>query len=342
MTATIPWDSLAAGRLLGTPAPPDPVCARVTRALLTMQRASWEQGVAAQAFLEGGDAELAVLLAREAALRQDAGGRLAVLYHDVGVTDPAAAGEPVVFAALATGEAALRAAAERMLAWLAERAPRSPQGVLYHQLPAPDGELWSDSFDMAPPFLALAGRPEDAVRQLRGLWSALWSPERRLLAHRGNVTQGRFTRAAGWGVGNGWAAVGLLRTLRHLPAGWRAEREELGGYLRDVVAGCLAHQGAEGLFHDVLDEPASFVEVNLAQMLAWTIYRGVPGGELEPALLATAERMRAAARARVDADGFVQGVCGAPGFDRPGVAAEGQAFFLRMEAARAACRGRAP
>jgi hypothetical protein len=43
--------------------------------------------------------------------------------------------------------------------------------------------------------------------------------------------------------------------------------------------------------------------------------------------------MRAAARAKVDSDGFVQGVCGAPDFRSPGISAEGQAFFLMMSAA---------
>jgi hypothetical protein len=42
--------------------------------------------------------------------------------------------------------------------------------------------------------------------------------------------------------------------------------------------------------------------------------------------------MRAAVRAKVDQFGFVQGVAGAPRFDRPGVSAEGQAFFILMEA----------
>jgi rhamnogalacturonyl hydrolase YesR len=132
--------------------------------------------------------------------------------------------------------------------------------------------------------------------------------------------------------------VGLLRTLRHLPAAWRAEREELAARVREVGAGCLAHQRDDGLFHDVLDDPGTFVEANLAQMLAWTIYRAVEGGELAAALLPAAERMRTAARARVDGAGFVQGVCGAPFFDRPGVAAEGQAFSLLMESARRGCR----
>ena len=85
----------------------------------------------------------------------------------------------------------------------------------------------------------------------------------------------------------------------------------------------------------MLDRPESFVETNLAQMLAFSIYTGVPGGWLPASYVPAADRMRAAARAKVDQYGFVQGVCGAPNFDHAGVAAEGQAFFLMMEAAGA-------
>jgi len=339
MTAPIPWDQLRGRSLLGArPRHADAADAerrdRVRRALLSMQRASWEQGVAAQAALEEGGAELAILLAREAVLRQGADGRLAQLGSDPGATDPGAAGEAVVFAALATGERGLAEGAERMLGWFLRRAPRSADGVLFHQLPAPDGELWSDSFYMAPPFLALAGQPAEAVRQVRGLRRRLWLPGKRLLAHRWNETRGRFVREAAWGVGQGWAAAGMARTRAHLPAAMGDEREELAGYVRDLLAGCLAHQRPDGLFHDVIDDPSTFVETNLAQMLAWTIYRGVAGGWLDPALRPRAEAMRVAAVARVDASGLVQGVCGSPAFDRPGTAAEGQAFFLMMEAAR--------
>lgn len=339
LSAPIPWDRLRRLPLLGPPPPPgDPAGAerreRVRRAMLSMQRASWEQGLAAQACLEAGEGDLAILLAREAVLRQGADGRLAQLGPDPGVTDAGAAGEAVVFAALATGERALAEGAERMLGFFLRRAPRTTDGVLLHQFPAPDGELWSDSFYMAPPFLALAGEPGEAVRQVRGLWRRLWLPERRLLAHRWNESRGRFVREAPWGVGNGWAAAGMARTLAHLPAGLRAEREELAASVRQVLEGCLAHQRADGLFHDVLDDPSTFVETNLAQMLAWTIYRGVAAGWLAPALRDRAEAMRAAVLEKVDASGLVQGVCGSPAFDRPGTAAEGQAFFLLMEAAR--------
>jgi hypothetical protein len=48
--------------------------------------------------------------------------------------------------------------------------------------------------------------------------------------------------------------------------------------------------------------------------------------------------MRKAAHGKVDERGYVQGVCGAPFFDAPGRATEGQAFFLLMEAAHARLR----
>lgn len=118
-----------------------------------------------------------------------------------------------------------------------------------------------------------------------------------------------------------------------LPPNMADERARLAGYVREVIDGCLAHQRADGLFHDVVDDPNTFTETNLAQMLAYAIYRGVQGGWLAASYLARADRMRAAAHAKVDAYGLVWDVCGAPRFDRPGTAREGQAFFLLMEAA---------
>ena len=48
-----------------------------------------------------------------------------------------------------------------------------------------------------------------------------------------------------------------------------------------------------------------------------------------------AELMRNAAMEKTDEWGFVRGVCGSPRFDAPGTAAEGQAWGVLMEVARA-------
>lgn len=69
-------------------------------------------------------------------------------------------------------------------------------------------------------------------------------------------------------------------------------------------------------------------------MIAYTIYRGIKSGWLPEGYLIQAEKMRDAVHKKVDKHGFVQDVCGAPRFNSPGRATEGQAFFILMEAAR--------
>jgi rhamnogalacturonyl hydrolase YesR len=103
--------------------------------------------------------------------------------------------------------------------------------------------------------------------------------------------------------------------------------------LPDTFDGCLAHRRPDGLFHAVVDDPQTFVETNLAQMLSYAIFRGVKGGWLAKSYLKEADVMRRAAAAKVDGLGYVQDVCGSPTFEKPGTATEGQAFFILMEAA---------
>ncbi len=304
---------------------------RAKTALLAMQRNPWEQGVAAQAFLESGDTDVVILMAKEAVHRQDNLGRLATLYSDPGVTDPAANGEAVLYAAQATQDPALKNAADRMLDYLLNRAPRTARGTLHHITTKP--QVWVDSFYMAPPFLAVAGHPQEAIKQIEGFRQLLWDANARLYSHIWDEETHSFARKDFWGVGNGWAAAGMARVLQALPDTMQAERQRLAGYIQELLDGCLAHLRPDGLFHDVIDNSDTFIETNLSQMLAYTIYRGIKGGWLSPAFRSYAEKMRAAAYQKVDEYGLVQGVCSSPSFDRPGVAPEGQAFFLLMEAA---------
>lgn len=308
------------------------VCAKVRQAMLCMQRDAWEQGVAAQAMLEAGERDLVLLLAREAALRQDADGRLAIISCWPGVTDAAASGQAVLWAAAETGNPELKAAAGRMLDYLLHKAPRTADGTLYHISDKP--QVWVDSLFMAPPFLAMAGQAAEAVRQIEGMRRRLWNAEKNLFSAVWDEGRQAFERQDFWGVGNGWAACGMTRVIHLLPREMAEEKNRLCGYVRSVLDGCLKFHRREGLFHNVVDDAGSFVETNLAQMLAYAIYRGVSGGWLPASYLQKAALLRSAALKQVDACGLVQGVCGSPEFSAPGTATEGQAFFLLMEAAR--------
>ncbi len=304
---------------------------KVKIAMLSMQRASWEQGLAAQAFLERAEDDMVILMARESVLRQTDDGRLAVLYHDNGVTDPAASGEAVLYAARLSGDESLKSAAGKMLEYLMERAPKNSSGILYHTLNAP--QIWVDSLYMAPPFLARAGRFEESVKQVRGIRAILWDSSKKLFSHIWDDGNHTFINKKFWGVGNGWASTGITRLVRALPDEMQSERRELTGYIKETIDGCLKYIRSDYLFHNVVDDSNTFVETNLAQMLAYTIFSGVKESWLDKDYLDYAYRMRDAAHKKVDKYGYVQDVCGAPYFDKPGRATEGQAFFLLMEAA---------
>ena len=306
--------------------------ARAAEAALAMQRRDWEQGILAQAFLEAGDRDRVILLTKAAIVQRVPDGRLGVVIEG-SPTDPAMGGEAYWRAGEMTGDVKIQEAARGLLEWILLHAPRSSDGTLYHVFKQP--EMWSDGLNGAPPFLAATGHYDEALRQIEGYRKRLWNRGKKLLAHIWDDGARQFKDPNFWGVGNGWAAAGLARVIRALPADRAEDRKRLAAFARDIIDGCLAFQRPDGLFHNVVDRPETFVETNLAQMLAFAIYTGVKGGWLPKDYLAAAARMRTAARDKMDAFGYVQGVCGAPNFDHAGVATEGQAFFIMMEAAAA-------
>ena len=302
---------------------------KVRQALLGMQRHSWEQGVTMQALLERGEGEAVIPMAFDAVCRQDADGRAAIVGRDGGVTDPCCAGEPLLWAARQTGEAALAQGAERLLRWAMTGASRAGDGTVYHLLEG--RQIWVDSLYMLPPFLAAAGEGREAWRQTDGMYRRLRDPKDGLMHSRWDEDRQAYAAPEYWGVGNGWALAGMTRTAALLPEDMAGERDELRRRVKDLLNALRPLTRPDGRFHNVVDDPSTFPETNLGQMAAYTVYRGCREGWLEGSLLPWADDMRRAAEGMVDPWGLVRGVCGAPRFDEPGIAPEGQAFFLLME-----------
>jgi rhamnogalacturonyl hydrolase YesR len=301
-------------------------------AALAMQRADWEQGILAQAFLDAGERDAVIRLTRAAMVLRKKDGRMAVAVAG-GPTDPAMGGAAYAKAAEWTGDPEMKRAVDGLLEWIRLKAPRSADGILYHVFEGP--EMWSDGFNGAPPFLAAMGFYDEALKQIEGFKKRLWNPEKKLLSHVWDEGKHELKDAAFWGSGNGWAAAGLARVIRSMPRERQKDREHLAAFAKEILDGCLAHQREDGLFHDVVDKPETFVETNLGQMLAFAAYEGVTAGWLPSSYRAHADRMRAAARLKMDDFGYVQGACGSPNFDRSGISTEAQAFCILMEAAGA-------
>jgi len=111
------------------------------------------------------------------------------------------------------------------------------------------------------------------------------------------------------------------------------EKQRLAGYVKEVVAGCLAHQREDGLFHDVVDDRQTLCGNKPGADAGLHDYRGVRvvGWRIAIAPLPTACALQFMPGWMMRA--WSGGCADRPTFDHSGTATEGQAFFLLMEAA---------
>jgi len=311
---------------------------RVKIAALGMQRYDWEQGTVGQALLEMGELDLAISFARGAILRQEKG-RFSVLKGNGPITDCSSIGEVVLFAASKTGDPIFRKGADEMLEVFHKSEHKTPEGILFHTQ-EPTKWMMSDANYMLPPFLAACGEYKEAIKQIDGWRQYLYNAKEHLYSHIYDYNNKSFKREEYWGTGNGWSAAGFCRVIKMLPDNMPEEKKKLTEHTKDLIDGCLKYMNPDGTFHDVVNKPETFIEVNLSQMLAYSIFRGVNAGFLEGSYIEKAELMRKAANERVDELGYIHDVCGCPNFDRSYFSPEAQAFYLLMEAAAKDYAGR--
>jgi len=314
-----------------SPAKMQDVTEKARNAMLTMQRASWEQGTVIQAMIECSDYKMLRLLVNEALVRQTPDGRTCMLGSDNNVTDPVAAGYGILKCHELFGDEKYQQAADKLYDYCKNKAPRNEDGTVYHV--NNHREIWSDSIYMLPPFLAAYGDYDECLKQIRGYRACLWNPDKKLFSHRWSDDENRFINAKFWGGGNGWAAASFAIVYELLPDDRKAYKTEIAAYLTGLLDGLQATVRPDGLFNDFVGEPDSFVETNLSQMTAFAIFKSITTGTLDIKYLEFAKKMKEGALAKVDEYGYVQGAAGSPFFNSPGTSAEAQAFLLMMLAA---------
>ena len=263
----------------------------------------------------------------DAVARQLPDGRLAELDPACSVNGGVLA-EYVDLVAGRLGDGDLAAAAARQRDWLLTRAPRAPDGTLFHLLGT--REVWADTVFMVVPPLAAAGHGAAALAQMAGhrerlrrpdgLWRARWDDD------AGAPSDGRA-----WGTGNGWVAAALARTVDRLP------ESGLAAEARAHLDACLGHRRGDGTFGSVLDDDGSPADTAVAAMLAWAALTGAREGWLPRGYADVGRSLLAHVVAALDGLGRVTGAAAAPRFDRPGHSPEAQAWLLLADAqARAA------
>lgn len=312
----------------------------VKMAMLSVQRYPWEQGVCMQAVYESGDITTAVAMAHDAVLRQRPDGRLAVINDNIAVTDPASNGVVVRLAYDITGNTFYLDAANRMLEYLLNRAPKTDIGTLCHnEISFQEGyspnQIWADAAYMAPPFFAIMGYIDEAAKQIKDIIMYLKDPETGLLRHIYDATNKCFVRDKLWATGNGWALMGMVSVYDIAIHNNRQDvAEELKIISKQLLDNMLKYQLEDGRFHDILDDESSFIDGASAMMMSTYIYRSIANGSLDISYQRYADKVAETMEQYVDEYGLIHEVCGCPNFISCGTSAESMAAYLMMHAAR--------
>lgn len=301
--------------------------------MMCMARQCWEQGVAAQAMQECGDEPAFLLMARDCVVRQNSDGRLCDVEGTPALVDPAVCVEPVNEAGKILKNEDYIRAAQKNVDYLLNVCPATADGARYHLMG--EEEIWADSMAMGPHVLMYAGYLDAGVDYYHAIRKRLWDPETGLYRHKWSESKQRFTRELFWGVGNGWALVGLMRMAKELKAHNDPRANEIAADFTALLEAMLPYQAENGLFHDVLDDSSTFYESECTEMFAYSIYKMVLLDMCDERWLAAADRAREAVRGRVDAFGILQGCAGSPTFEVEGTSVESQAHLIMMEAAAA-------
>ena len=112
-----------------------------------------------------------------------------------------------------------------------------------------------------------------------------------------------------WGRGNGWMAAGMTELLLALPEGHPQRAVLLGAY-RKMMGTLLEYQAADGMWRQLLDDPAAWPESSCTGMFTYAMIVGVREGWLDEKVYGPAARKGwLALTDHVGADGDVREIC---------------------------------
>ena len=247
--------------------------------------------------------------------------------------DNTAPGHAMCLASERTGDDALLGSAEALANFLQTRR-RLPSGVFIsgerallrppygdEVLPAeevallddPGAAVYVDAIHMDPPLYAHLGalREEPSLvdlgaDQLMGHLELLQDEDTGLLWHFFLERTGR-RYCHGWGRGQGWALLGTLDVLEHLPTD-DPRRAEIEHRFSRIAAGLRDHQRADGGWRAVVDDPAAESETSTSAFAAIAFLRGVRQGLLPAEFTDDGLRAWEHALRHVDGSGMLTGV----------------------------------
>jgi unsaturated rhamnogalacturonyl hydrolase len=92
-----------------------------------------------------------------------------------------------------------------------------------------------------------------------------------------------------WGRGNGWFAAGMAELLRSLPKNHPDRPRIMKGY-QTMMASLLKYQAENGMWRQLIDDPASWPETSCTGMFTFAMITGVKEGWLDKSIYGASAR----------------------------------------------------
>jgi rhamnogalacturonyl hydrolase YesR len=174
---------------------------------------------------------------------------------------------------------------EKAAKHLTEERSRLGDGTFVRAFPA-KMTLWADDLYMSVPFLARMGQytgnkkyTDDAIKQVVNFNKYLWDADKQIYWHTWYSDLKR-NGVAHWGRCNGWIMLATVHLLDHLPAN-HPKRRMLISLLERQAIGIAQYQSPEGLWHQLLDKPDSYLESSCSAMFVYGIGHAVNAGWID-------------------------------------------------------------
>jgi len=131
--------------------------------------------------------------------------------------------------------------------------------------------------------------------------------EERALFHHFWIERRKLRNGVFWGRGQGWAMLGIVHVLEHLPKNdpaWPILLDVLQRHSRMLAAA----QDPSGHWHTIITDSSSYTECSIAAFMVDGLSRAVLRGWLDPSYRDVIERALAALLPRVTGEGKLDGV----------------------------------
>lgn len=177
--------------------------------------------------------------------------------------------------------------------------------------------VWLDDMYMGIPVLAWYGAMKgdtaylaDAINQVMAFKKRMWVPEKKLFRH-GWVQEMSQHPAFHWARANGWAILTMCEVLDAMQyAGYTTHRDDILLLLRQHIEGLCALQDKSGRWHQLLNDPTSYLETSASAIYTYCLAHAICEGWVD-ALTYGAQTILAwqAVRTQINERGQVMNTC---------------------------------